>query len=54
MVPLMTFCRLYKWLLRKSYREMSGLPLNAKKCEVFLVNVIGEEKVDMYAEISAD
>ena len=36
-----------------AFCEVSGLPLNAKKCEVFFINASDEEKAHMYAEISA-
>jgi len=33
--------------------ELSGLPLNTKKCEVFFVNASEEDEAKMYADISA-
>lgn len=33
--------------------DLSGLPLNTKKCEVFFVNASEEDEANMYAEISA-
>ena len=36
-----------------AFCEVTGLPLNAKKCEVFFTNASDEEKAHMYAEISA-
>lgn len=33
--------------------DLSGLPLNTKKCEVFFINASKEEEANMYAEISA-
>ena len=36
-----------------SFCEISGLPLNASKCEVFFVNASAEDEASMYADISA-
>ncbi|XP_037026722.1 uncharacterized protein LOC119067714 [Bradysia coprophila] len=36
-----------------AFCELSGLPLNANKCEVFFINASGDDETRMYAEISA-
>lgn len=36
-----------------AFCDLSGLPLNPNKCEVFFINASKEEEANMYAEISA-